>query len=181
MADSEIPIVEAYRDYRPPFDTVKLIRQLLGAVPEKYLIGLDCVVLNNEASLSRKDRVGRVWSRKRKVNKSRTLGRYHPEWQGKRPWIEIRVDKTLAAYPSALLWLPPGRYLCLGAVLYHELGHHVHYFIRPEYKEKEDVADDWRNRFMANFLRKKYWYAVWPFILRGKIRRLIAAIKFRTK
>jgi len=66
-------------------------------------------------------------------------------------------------------------------VLYHELGHHVHYFIRPEYKEKEDVADDWRNRFMANFLRKKYWYAVWPFILRGKIRRLIAAIKFRTK
>ena len=73
------------------------------------------MVLNNEASLSRKDRVGRVWSRKRKVNKSRTLGRYHPEWQGKRPWIEIRVDKTLAAYPSALLWLPPGRYLCLGA------------------------------------------------------------------
>ncbi len=26
-------------------------------------------------------------------------------------------------------------------VLFHEIGHHIHFTCRPEYREKEDVAD----------------------------------------
>jgi hypothetical protein len=175
--EAQIRIVESYRDYRSPFDVAQAIRELLKTVPEKYIRGLDLIALMNEASLPRKDRLGKVRTRKRKVDKSRILGRYHAQWQGQRPWIEIRVDKTLTTYPKFLLWFPFGRELCLGSVFYHELGHHVHYFIRPEYREKEDVADDWGNRFMANHVRKKYWYAVWPITLISKIRRFVSAPK----
>lgn len=181
MDDSQPRIVESYQDYRPPFDVAKVVRTLLQTVPQKYFRGLDCVVLTNEAGLPRKDRIGKTRSRKRKLDKARILGRYHPQWHGSRPWIEIRVDKTLANYSRPFLWFPPGRALCMGGVLYHELGHHVHYFIRPEYKEKEDVADNWSTRFMVNFFRKKYWYAVWPIILFGKIRRLISPPKVRVR
>jgi hypothetical protein len=178
--DSQIRIVESYQDYRPPFDAAKVVRRLLRTVPQKYLLGLDCVVLVNDASLPRKDRVGKTRSRKRKVDKSHILGRYHPEWRGKRPWIEIRVDRRISTFhPRAFLWFPLGRAICLGTVLYHELGHHVHDFIRPEYKEKEDVADDWSTRFLANFLRKQYWYVMWPIVLFGRIRRHISPPKVR--
>jgi len=109
------------------------------------------------------------------VDKSLILGRYHPKWNGKPPWIEVRVDKTLENYPQILLWIPLFRDLCLGMVFYHELGHHIHYVIRPEYKEKEDVADDWQTKLMRNFVRKNYWYLAWPFVLRNKMRRWLRA------
>ena len=160
---------------------LRRIDALLGTVPDKYLIGLDCIVLANEASFPRKDRRGKTRSRKRKYDKSRILGRYHPAWRGNRPWIEVRVDKTLAANPRILLWIPAFRDFALAAVVFHELGHHIHYFIRPEYKEKEDVADDWRNKLMGNFLRKKYWYLVWPFVLRGKIRKWMVARRLKAE
>jgi hypothetical protein len=95
---TEIRIVEAYHDYCPPFDLAKVVRRLLRAVPDKYLRDLDCVVLRNESALTRKESAGKVWSRKRKIDKTRMLGCYHPRWQHKEPWIEIRVDKTIAAW-----------------------------------------------------------------------------------
>ena len=176
MDERKVRIVEAYIDYYPAFDTTRLIQKLLSTVPEKYLRGLESIVLTNERALPRKDRTGKTKSRKRKYDKSLILGRYHPEWQGKRPWIEIRVDKTLANCPRAALWFPPGREFCLGSVLFHELGHHVHHVMLPEYKEKEDVADDWSTRLMVNFLRKKYWLVLWPIILYGNIRKRLSRV-----
>ena len=32
--------------------------------------------------------------------------------------------------------------------------------IRPEHTEREDVADKWAGRLGANFICKKYWYAL---------------------
>jgi hypothetical protein len=175
VGDSQIRVVESYRDYRPPFDAARVVRALLRRVPKKYLVGLDCVVLVNEGALSRRDRIGKLRSRKRKVDKSRVLGLYNHAWQGRPPWIEIRVDKTLRnCSPQWHLWIPFFREIVLGSVLYHELGHHIHNSVRPEYREKEDVADDWKGRLMTNFLRKKYWYAVWPLVLVGKVRRWMA-------
>ncbi len=46
----------------------------------------------------------------------------------------------------------------LANVLYHELGHHIHYTLRPEHRERENVADEWASRLGAHFVRKKYWY-----------------------
>jgi hypothetical protein len=156
----------------PPFGAGRVVRTLLSKVPEKYFVGLDCVVLVNQSSLSRRDRKGTLRSRKRKVDKSRVLGLYHHAWQGKPAWIEIRLDKTLSnVSPRAWLWIPFFREILIGNVLYHELGHHIHNFVRPEYREREDVADDWKSKLMTNFLRKKYWYAVWPLVLVGRVRK----------
>ena len=57
-------------------------------------------------------------------------------------------------------WLPIAREVVFGHVLFHELGHHIHGTIRPEHTEKEDVADKWAAKFNANFVRKKYCYAM---------------------
>lgn len=153
----EISINEAYRDYEPPFDVTSVVRSLLAPVPDIYLRGLGCVVLTNESSLPRKDRVGKVWARKRKFNKALVRSRYHPAWAGEPPWIEIRVDKTIEAWSDAPSWLwllPILPSLCIGEVFYHELGHHIHDSARPEYREKEDVADNWRRKLTANLFRK---------------------------
>jgi hypothetical protein len=158
----EIRINEAYRNYSPPVNASAVVHELLSSVPSKYLRGLSCVVLTNQSALSRRDRKGKVWSRKRKFNKSRILGRYHgahPRGDSS-PWIELRVDKIVEGVTKAVLWLPFAREVAFGHVLFHELGHHIHRTIRPEHTEKEDVADQWAGKLNANFIRKKYWYAM---------------------
>jgi hypothetical protein len=156
----EVRINEAYRDYTPPINATALVNELLRTVPQKYLTGLDCIVLTNESGLSRKDRVGRVWSRKRKVDKSRVLGRYHGSSRNQSPYIELRVDKIAACLKGAPLHIPFLREVVFGHILFHELGHHIHRTIRPEHTEKEDVADEWAGKFNVNFIRKKYWYGL---------------------
>jgi hypothetical protein len=129
-----VKVVEAYRDYTPSVDANLIVRQLLDTVPEKYLRGLDCILLTNEAALPRRDRIGRVWSRKRKFDKSRVLGRYYRRNSQNPAYIELRVDKILRwmeKVPAASLF----RKVLFGHVLFHEIGHHIHRTIRPEYKQ----------------------------------------------
>lgn len=156
----EIRINETYRDYTPPINASAIVRKLLRTVPEKYLEGLDCVVLTNETALTRKDRAGRIWSRKRKIKKSHVLGLYHHGTRNSLPYIELRVDKIVAATEKWGLFIPFLRDIAFGHILFHELGHHIHNTIRPKYSEKEDVADTWAGKLNANFVRKTYWYGV---------------------
>jgi hypothetical protein len=158
----EIRVNEAYRNYVPPVNATAVVHRLLSSVPGRYLRGLSCVVLTNESALSRRDRKGKVWSRKRKFDKSRILGRYHGATKrgNSSPWIELRVDKIIEGLRGAPRWLPIAREIVFGHVLFHELGHHIHRTIRPEHTEKEDVADNWAGKLNANFIRKKYWYAM---------------------
>jgi hypothetical protein len=158
--DHDIRIIEAYRHYTPPVDAPAIIRRLLNTVPEKYLRGLDCVVLTNEVALSRKDRKGKVWSRRRRVDKSYVLARYHHGSRNSLPYIEVRVDKVVDATESWALPIRLIRDIVFGHVVFHELGHHIHSTIRPEHTEKEDVADTWAGKLNANFVRKTYWYGV---------------------
>ncbi len=154
-----LEIEERYAEYSPPFDVTKIIEGLVAPVPEKYLRGLRKVLLVDTSSLSRRDRIGRTWSRKRKYDKSRILGRYH--YNNGAPWIEIRVDRTIEQWKgrsSKWLWIPAVRYFCIGEVFYHELGHHIHRVARPEFREREDVADNWGTKLSVNFVRKRYWY-----------------------
>jgi hypothetical protein len=160
----EVRINEAYCDYAPRVDVTRIVRDLLASVPDRYLSGLDCVVLTNDSTLSRRDRIGRPKSRKRRYDKSLVIGRYHPRWRGGRPYIELRVDKILAGLPGIRLRIPFLRNLVFGHVLFHEIGHHIHHTVRPEHDEKEDVADSWAARLNVNFVRKRYWYAM-PIII----------------
>jgi hypothetical protein len=169
----KVEIRELYRDYTPPVDATAVVSQLLRTVPDKYLQGLECVVLTNESGMSRKDRLGKVWSRKRKYDKSRVIGRYHPRSRTSRPYIELRVDKIIAGLKGMPLRIPFPRKLVFGHVMFHELGHHIHYTMRPQHAEKEDVADKWAGKLSANFIRKQYWYALPLLIPAFKIYRFM--------
>jgi hypothetical protein len=155
-----VEVIEAYRDYTPPVDAAAIVQQLLRSVPDEYLIGLDSVVLINEAGLSRRDRVGKVWSRKRKFDKSSVLGRYHGRAGRCLPYIELRVDKIIRGLQGVPLHIPILRDIVFGHVLFHEVGHHIHRTLRPEHNEREDVADKWAGKLNVNFMRAKYWYAL---------------------
>jgi hypothetical protein len=157
---SEIPIKEFYQRYEPPVDAAEIVRRLLTEAPDKYVRGLGYVVVTNLSGQPRRHRLGKTTSRGRRVPQSRVLGRYHPKWQGQLPWIELYVDQIFGRFPRWALWIPFVRDVALGDTLYHELGHHVHMFIRPEFREKEDVADDWEKKFSAHFLRHQYWYLI---------------------
>lgn len=155
-----VEVKEAYQNYTPPIDASALVQELLCTVPDKYLTGLGCVVLTNTAGLSRRDRVGKVWSRKRKFDKSSVLGRYHRRSGNSSPYIELRVDRIVLGLNGFPIRIPMLREIVFGHVLFHEIGHHIHGTVRPEYDEREDVADKWAGKLNGNFIRKKYRYAV---------------------
>ena len=162
MTDStRVRISESYKNYAPPANAYKIVSKLLSRVPREYLNRLDCVVLTNLAGQPRRIRLGKVKSRGRRVSMSRALGRYHPAWKGHPAWIELFIDQILNQ-GRKLIWIPFVRDYLLAKTLYHEIGHHIHCTVRPEYREREDVADRWGRKFTVRFLRKKYWYLVPP-------------------
>jgi hypothetical protein len=46
----------------------------------------------------------------------------------------------------------------LGEIIFHEIGHHIHATTQPEYREREDVADEWQRRLLRAYLRRHYGY-----------------------
>jgi hypothetical protein len=169
MPDNEIAkateIREFYNDYVPPRYVRKLVAALLSSVPPKYLQCLDCIVLTNQSGMPRRDRLGKVTSRRRRVPQSQVLGRYHHARPGKFPWIELYVDKLVsevAIYPI----VPFGKAACFGFVLFHEIGHHIDKTMRSEFREKEDVADEWGKKLLRNYMVSRYRFPkpVWRII-----------------
>jgi len=165
---SQVTITEAYRDYTSSIDVTAVIRKLLESVRPNYLRGLDCIVLTNLSGQPRKRRLGKVTSRGRRIPKARVAGFYHQEWQGKPPWIELYVDQILNRGRNLPLWIPLFRDQLFADALFHEIGHHIHFAIRPEYREKEDVADYWKRKLDGYFLRKRHWYLL-PFAMVRKV------------
>ena len=161
-AAHEVRVIEAYRDYASPFNVAKTVRMLLGYVPAKYLAGLKTVVLMNKGAMSHDKRRRKLWSRGRKISMDRVLGTYHQAWKGDPAWIEIHVDRIISTLPGkSTKWVPPFlRTFAFAEVLYHEIGHHIHKTVRPEYREREDVADAWRDKLRRSFMRSRYWYLV---------------------
>jgi hypothetical protein len=151
-----LDVREFYNGYDAPAYVANTVHKLVSTVPSKFLRGIDCVVLTNQSGMSRRSRLGKVTSRKRRLPQSSMLGRYHPASPGKRPWIELFVDNIVPGL-GRYRWIPLIREACFGLVLFHEIGHHVDATSRPEFREKEDVADDWGKKLMGNFFRKKYW------------------------
>jgi hypothetical protein len=153
-------VITSFLDYAPPFDVVPIVERMLASVPAKYLVGLSEVVLTNSSGLSRKMRRSVTKARKKNVRIVEARGLYRQAWQGKPAWIQIFVDNTLARW-RASGWL---RFAYtaeseIGDVLFHEIGHHIHFTTRPEFREKEDVADVWMVR-----LRKHYFRVRHPFL-----------------
>jgi len=178
-------IVEAYTDWHPPSDYGAIATCLLESIPERYLSGLDSVVLTNSNALNHDRRRGKTRSRRRVVPISRCLGLYHPRSRDSEPWVEVFVDRVDAQLRGVLRRVPAFRELCLARTLYHELGHHIHATQAPEHREREDVADDWRDRLYAQMFRQRHPYlrlALRPFRpLFAALERLVRRRNHRLK
>lgn len=172
-----VKVIESYVNYSPPLDYSAIAKRLLATVPDKYSIGLASVVLSNLSGQPRRLRTGTLPRRGRRIKRERVAGLYHPEWRGQKAWIQVFVDQ-IKMPPRPFRWIRPLRELLFGDVLYHELGHHAH-TIRPEYREKEDVAENWRVRFSVNHLRQSYWLLYWVLRVAASLRKAILRLNNR--
>jgi hypothetical protein len=182
--DSKIPIYEQYECYQPPFDVKRAIHRMLGSVPDKYMVGLGSIVLTNESALTGKRARQMTRWRGKKLSAAKARGLYHPAWGSDPAWIELHIDSIFAKYP---FWsrLPLIRELELGDVFFHELGHHIHAQHRPEFREKEDVAEAWKRKASGNYIWRRFWYLTplfwvlkWVdgvFDIRGRLRSRVRA------
>ena len=146
--------------YAPPFDVVATVEKMLDSVPPKFLNGLSEIVLTNTAGLSRRLCRSMTKSRGRKVRQAASAGLYFQAWKGRPEWIKIYVDNALGPLPEGWLrWLWRRGLFREGGlreVVFHEIGHHIHATVRPEYREKEDVADVWNLRLIRNYFRQQH-------------------------
>ncbi len=168
-------IVESYKDFEPPRDFKHSVETLLSYVPPKYLRGLKAVVLTNRAGLARNRRSQKVWSRNRKVRLTEAYGSYSRPQKSSPALVWLYVDKIDKAGARWWRWVPVLRYIVPGRVLYHEIGHHIHTVHRPIHEGREDVAEEWTTKLLANFMRKHYWYFSPLLMAVARIARPIAA------
>jgi len=154
----ETQIIANFSEYTPPFNVVRVASRLLATVPPKYLVGLSSVVLTNKQALSRPRRRTVIKPRRRRGKQGYVCGLYHNAWQGKPAWIEIFVDETLdfGRRDDSIIKLPLTGTFLIGSVLFHEIGHHIHATVRPEYRDKEVVAESWVPRLFKNYFRTRY-------------------------
>lgn len=153
-------IIENYRNFQPPAQFRRLLEELLGSVPAKYLKGLKSIVLCNSAALTRDQRRQKIWGRRRKYRLAEARGAYYRATNSRPATVWLFVDNILKPWPSWIFRIPIFCYADLGEVLFHEIGHHIHAAHIPVYDGKENVAEDWSRKLRGQFLRKRYWYLV---------------------
>ena len=176
-----IEVKESYRDYIPPIDVKKTVQTLLRYVPDKYLSGINCVVLTNSGKLSRHERREKTRSRHREVHINECNGLYHQQYEGNPAWIEIFVDNIFLSIPVLMLRIPLIRNLIMTDVLYHEIGHHIHKTMAPEHVEREDSAEKWRSRLGHKFVFRRYWYLLPLLLILAAIAKVLKNTFFSKK
>src|SRR5260221_5491190 len=85
-------IVEVYRDYVPPQCVLSMVHDLLKAVPPRYLVGLQTIILTNQAAQPRKTKQQKIWSRKRKIKIIDALGYYYGATRSSQASISLHID-----------------------------------------------------------------------------------------
>jgi hypothetical protein len=145
-----------FGEYTPPFDVHPLVSRMLSTVPSEYLVGLDSVVLTSTDTWSRKRRRSKTKSRKRTVKQVKARGFYHRAQRTQPAYIELSMDRIFEGLEDGLwLKLPMVRDFLVAPVLFHEIGHHIHTSIRPEFREPEDVANYWQVKLETIYYRKE--------------------------
>ncbi len=161
-----VKIQENYKNYEAPRCVLNSANRLVENTPKKYLMGLHLIHLTNTNALNRKNRRQKTISRKRKVALNNCSGWYAEKWNNQPAQIELYVDRIFLDYPPWALKLGFIADIALSSTFFHELGHHIHKTQVPEYDEREDVADKWKNRLSRRYFWKRYWYLmviIYPF------------------
>lgn len=172
-------IREFYRDYKPRLDAKRMVEELLTAVPSEYLTGLKSIVLTNRSALSRDQRRQKIRQGGRNHEFAKSQGAYYRATRSRPATVWLFVDNILDSLPGWALRIPMVRWVLVGSVLYHEIGHHIHRVHKPVYRDKEDVAEDWSAKLGFRFFRKRYWYfrPLFPVVafLSGKASNVLEA------
>jgi hypothetical protein len=113
--------------------------------------------------------------RRRRRSKKTILGTYHAKSRGRAAHIDLFVDEIVGSSHWALLHVPFLRYVVVGRVLFHEVGHHISRFVVPEYGPREDLANRWSRTLMKEFLRRRYGARLHP--IRAVVLSLRAAFR----
>jgi hypothetical protein len=172
--DVQPKVVDNYRDFEPPANFRKLLEDLLDAVPAKYFVGLENIVLANQSALTRNQRRQKIWSRNRKIRLADARGCYYRATKSSPATVWLYVDNILRSEEPWFRRLPILRYYALATVLFHEIGHHIHAVHKPVFEGKENVAEDWSKKLFGRFCRLRYWYLrpfvypIWVLIRLGK-------------
>lgn len=146
-------IIEHYENWSPPPTVRPDVGVLLRWVDERYVAGIDAVVLTNGEQGSRRRRLS---SMSRRVPGQKAAGMYHYAWRGKPAYIELFVDRIGANDRSWTKRIPLLRRVGLAQVLFHEIGHHVHTTKHREFADKEVKAEEWCARLTTSWIRKQY-------------------------
>ncbi len=170
-------IIENFRDFEPPAKFRKTVDDLVRCVPREFLAGLQSITLTNRLALSRDQKRQKIWSRNRKIRLADALGFYTAAARSSRASIVLYVDSITKDWDRWFGKVPLARYTQAGEVLYHEIGHHIHTVHRPVYKGKEDVAEFWRRKLWARFVRERYWYLFPAFYVVGKVLRIVKKLR----
>ena len=154
-------IITNYVDYEPDINATKIVQSMIAHVNPEYLNGLNMILLTNASGMSHDRKRAKTWAGNKKVKINACYGLYHPKSRDSLPWIEIFVDNIFGYWPKVMFYFPT-KYSIIGNVLFHELGHHIHKHVRPQYKGRELAAEQWKDKLLSGFLRKSYWYLL-PF------------------
>jgi hypothetical protein len=154
---NRVEIVESYKDWRPPINAPRAVAAALSSLPSEHLVGLRHIILTNASGLNRTRRRKKTKHRAQTRKSMEALGFYRQAWQGQPASIELLVDNIVAQCPRAMK-LSPIRNAFFADILFHEIGHHIHLTRTKQFREREDVADDWARRLGELYLRKRRWY-----------------------
>lgn len=159
-----------YRGAPPVANLERVVERMLSRLPTGYFAGFGTVSLRDWESLSKRERI----KRKKAGPHKELLGTYFPPTAQDPAYIHLFIDTIFAGLPKTFSRIPPVRDILLGKVLYHELGHHLHRVIRPEHRDAELVAEEWRKRLLGEYFRREYWYLLplfWPVAIWARRRK----------
>jgi hypothetical protein len=150
-----LPVREDYQSYTPPSWVKHTVCELLDSLSVRHTGGLSSIVLTDSAQIG-KGKTRRVGGRK--YARQACLGFYRRRWRGEPPAVFLIVDNIIRTRPNWFWPLPFSRDVALGAVLFHEIGHHLNASVASLAGGEEASADEWKRRLSGIHFRRKYWY-----------------------
>ena len=136
------------------------VERLLGFLSVDQLGSLESVFVTRHELQPHSRRRHKTRSRGRKIPILGCAGLYHQSWAGRRAWIELFADSiTPSGWPRWVLRRRVMQNAVVGAIFFHEVGHHLHSTRAPEHREREDVAEKWSSRLLIPFLKREHsWF-----------------------
>jgi hypothetical protein len=134
----------------------EIITNLLTNIPPIYFQGLDNVLLINSSDLNRARKKTKFRSRKN-FSTVDSRGLYHQKFGPHEPYIELFIDNITITHQNKIFKIPILKEVFFAHVLFHELGHHINYFFKPERENKEKIADEWAEYLTLQYITKRFW------------------------